>query len=66
MAAIAHRFKRHIDLAERGLGHGYVPLPLGNEHQCDAFIAESSNPVGRCALPSSLFQRFPKGGEGLF
>ena len=26
---IAHRFKRHIDLAERGLSHGGVPPPLG-------------------------------------
>jgi hypothetical protein len=29
IATIAHRFKRHIDLAERGLSHGGVPPPLG-------------------------------------
>jgi hypothetical protein len=33
MASIAHRFERGIDLAERGLGHGGVPTPLGNNHQ---------------------------------
>src|SRR5262249_13912371 len=66
MAAIAHRFKRLIDLAECGLGHGSVPPPLGKEHQGDTFSAKTPSPVKRHALAGLFFQRLAKGDNGLF
>src|SRR5580692_11389166 len=33
IVTIAHRFKRHIDLAECGLSHGCIPPPFGDKHQ---------------------------------
>jgi hypothetical protein len=50
IATIAHRFKRLIDLAERGLSHGGVPTPLGKEHQRDACTANTRRPLKRHAL----------------
>src|SRR5262249_3406094 len=47
IAAIAHRFKGRIDLAECALSHGSVPPPLGKEHQRDAFIAKTPGPAAR-------------------
>src|SRR5262245_27703573 len=66
MAAIAHRFKRSIDLAECGLSHGGVPRPLGKAHQREAFIAKSHGPVERHALASVFLQRLAIGDNGLF
>src|SRR5215472_17227778 len=57
IAAIAHRFKRLIDLAERGLGHGGVSAPLGEEHQRDTFIAITHGPLERHALARHFLQR---------
>jgi hypothetical protein len=45
IAAIAHRFERCVDLAERGLSHAGVPPPLGKEHQRDAFVAKTPGPL---------------------
>ena len=50
IAAIAHGFKRLIDLAERGLSHAGVPPPLGKEHQRDACTANTRRPLKRHAL----------------
>jgi hypothetical protein len=45
IAAIAHRFKGSIDLAEGGLRHGGVSAPLGEEHQHDTLIAKTHGPL---------------------
>src|SRR5262249_27716506 len=66
VAAIAHRFKRLIDLAERGLSHGSVPPPLGEEHHCDACIAKTRRPIERRALAGPFLQGLTVGGDGLF
>src|SRR6516225_5800868 len=66
IAAIAHCFKRLIDLAERGLGHDCVRPPLGKEHQRNAFIPKTRGPQERHALVGSLLQRLAVGGDSLF
>src|SRR5262249_28594343 len=65
MAATTQRFKRSIDLAECGLGHGGVPPPLGKEHQRDAFVAKTPGPVERHALARPFLQRVAIGPDRL-
>ena len=66
IAAIAHRFKRRIDLAECGLSHGCVPPPLGEEHQRNAFIPKTHGPIERHALAGPFLQRLAIGDDCLF
>src|SRR6516162_3073029 len=66
MAAIAHRFKRRIDLAECGLGHSGVLAPHGKEHQCDTLVAKADAPLKWHAFAGSFLQRLPIGGDRLF
>jgi hypothetical protein len=44
MAAIAHRLRCRINLAESGLGYGGVPAPLGKQQQGDALVAKARGP----------------------
>jgi len=66
IAAIARRFKRHIELVERSLSHGGVIPPRGKEHQRDAFVAQTRGPVEWHALPGLFLQRLAIGGDSLF
>src|SRR5262249_60256628 len=66
IAAIAHRFKGLIDLAEGGLSHGGVSAALAEEHQRNPFTAKTRGPVEWHALSGSFLQRLAKGGDGLF
>src|SRR6516162_2506964 len=66
IAAIAHRFKRLFDLAERGLSHGGVPPPLGNKHQRDTVVAKARGPIQGRALAGPFFQRLAIGNNCLF
>src|SRR5262249_55193220 len=65
MAAIAHRFKCRIDLAERGLSDGGVPPPLDEEHQRNAFVPKTHGPVERHSLARPFLQRLAIGGDRL-
>src|SRR5262249_28791491 len=66
IAAIAHRFKRRIDLAECGFGHAGVSPPFGKDHQRDAFIAKRHGPLERRPFAGEFLQRFAIGSNGLF
>ena len=66
IADIAYGFRRHIDLAERGLSHAGVPPPLGKEHQRDAFIAKTPGPPERHTLARPFLQRLAIGSDSLF
>jgi hypothetical protein len=65
IATIAHRFKRHIDLAERGLSHGGVPPPLGERlrstrNQCseNPFVSYRTKMLSQGpVMPSASYYR---------
>jgi len=65
LATITHRFKRRIDLAERGRGRAGIPAPLGKEHQRDAFVASSRGPLEQPTLAGPFLERLTIGGDGL-
>jgi hypothetical protein len=65
IAAIAHRFKRFIDLSERALRQGCISPTFGKEHQCEAFIAKAPSPLERNALASSFLPRLMIGDHRL-
>ncbi len=65
MAAIAHRLECCIDLAERDLGHGCVPPPLGEKHQRNAFIPKTQGPLEWHALARHFLQRLAIGRDRL-
>src|SRR5262249_57307212 len=66
IAAIAHGFKRRVDLAECGLSHCGILVPVGEEHQRDAFIAKTPGPLERHTLAGLFFHRLAIGNDSLF
>src|SRR5215475_7264722 len=66
IAGIAHRFKRGVDLAERGLSHGGISAPSGEDHQCDTLAAKTFGPGERVPLAGHFLQRFAMSGDSLF
>src|SRR5262245_55556919 len=65
IAAIAHGFKGSITLTERDLSYSGISRPLGEAHQCKAFIPKTCGPIKRHALERPFLQRLTKGGDRL-